>query len=275
MAFPDTRLSLIRRIVATGDATSWDEFVASYWRAVCRFAMRLGNLQWTDSEDVASQVFEALFRRSLLESWLTRPDARFKTLLCTVVRNVVQNTNRANRTAARHIDGPFQQALLQTDGVDPQDDDAFMAIWAEELIQSTVRSLMTDYHHEGKGDYYRVLHSRICEQLTTREIADQLGVKPTDVDNYYRHARQRLGERLKLRLRTDVSYYTDLADLDEEFGREWQNLAEILQQHGGLEKAIRNGMCQRNADISPYESAFFSVISSNSRYFLTDLNYST
>ena len=241
MAFPDTRLSLIRRIVATGDAAAWDEFVASYWRAVCRFAMRLGNLQWNDSEDVASQVFEALFRRSLLESWLTRPDARFKTLLCTVVRNVVQNTNRANRTAARHIDGPFDQALLQSDGVDPQDD-AFMAIWAEELLQSTVRSLMTDYHNEGKGDYYRVLHGRICEQLTTREIADQLGVKPTDVDNYYRHARQRLGERLKLRLRTDVSYYTDLADLDEEFDREWQHLAEILQRHGSLEEAIRNGV---------------------------------
>lgn len=242
MAFPETRLSLIRRIVATGDATSWDEFVGSYWRAVCRFAMRLGNLQWTDSEDVASQVFEALYRRSLLESWLTRPDARFKTLLCTVVRNVVLNTNRANRTTARHIDGPIDETLLQTESVDPQDNDVFMAIWAEELIQSTVRTLMTDYHHEGKGDYYRVLHSRICEQLTTREIADQLGIKPTDVDNYYRHARHRLGERLKLRLRMDVSYYTDFAELDTEFEREWQNLAEILQRHGGLEEAIRNGM---------------------------------
>lgn len=242
MAFPDTRLSLIRRIVATGDATSWDEFVASYWRAVCRFAMRLGNLQWTDSEDVASLVFEALFRRSLLESWLTRPEARFKTLLCTVVRHVVQNTIRANRTSARHIGTPIQQALLQTGGIDPQDEDVFLAIWAEELLHSTVRSLMTDYHIEGKGDYYRVLHSRICEQLTTREIADQLGVKPTDVDNYYRHARHRLGERLKLRLRIDISYYTDFADQDAEFCREWQNLAEILQRHGGLEEAIRNGI---------------------------------
>jgi RNA polymerase sigma factor (sigma-70 family) len=242
MSFPDTRLSLIRRIVATGDAASWDEFVASYWRAVCRFAMRLGNLQWADSEDVASLVFEALFRKSLLESWLTRTDARFKTLLCTVVRNVVQNTNRANRTAARQIDDQFEQALLKTDGVDPQDADAFMAIWADELIQSTVRSLMTDYHNEGKGDYYRVLHSRICEEMSTKEIADLLGVKLTDVDNYYRHARQRLGEGLKLRLRMNISYYTDLADLDAEFHREWQHLAEILQRRGGLEVAIRNGM---------------------------------
>ena len=244
MAFPDTRLSLIRRIVATGDATSWEQFVASYWRAVCRFAMRVGNLQWADSEDVASLVFETLLRKSLLESWLTRPDARFKTLLCTVVRHVVQNTIRANRTAARHDGAPFQEALLQT-GVDPQDNDVFWAIWAEELLQSAVRSLMTDYHSDGKGDYYRVLHSRICEQLTTREIADELGVKPSDVDNYYRHARQRLGERLKRNLRIDISYYTDLADLDAEFRREWQNLAELLERHGGLEKTIRTCMAAK------------------------------
>ena len=247
MAFPDTRLSLIRRIVATGDATSWEEFVAGYWRAVCRFAMRTGNLQWNDCEDVASQVFEALFRKSLLESWLTRPDARFKTLLCTVVRNVVQNKNRANQTAGRHFDGSYDQTLLQTEGVDAQEIDGFMAIWADELVQSTLRSLMTDYHQEGKGDYYRVLHSRICEQLTTTEIAEQLEVKPTDVDNYYRHARRRLSERLKLRLRTDVSYYTDHADQDAEFDREWQTLAAILQEHGGLEEAIRNGMVPKGS----------------------------
>src|SRR5688500_16116362 len=110
MTFPDTRLSLIRRIVANGDAASWELFVASYWRATCRFAMRLGNLQWSDAEDVASKVFEILYRKSLLESWLSRPDSQLKTLLCTVVHHVVQNTVRANQTVISHTAELIQQA---------------------------------------------------------------------------------------------------------------------------------------------------------------------
>lgn len=242
MAFPETRLSLIRRIVATGDATSWDQFMAGYWRAVCRFAMRIGNLQWQDAEDVASQVFEVLVRKSLLESWLDRPEAKFKTLLCTVIRHVVLNKVRANQTAARHMEAQIQQALRQSASGDQQDEDLFAGIWAEELLQAAVQSLMTDYHREGKGDYYRVLHARICEELSIKDIAEQLGLKSTDVENYYRHARKRLGDSLERMVRTDISYYTDFSDLDAEFRREWQNLADLLQRQGGLERAVRNGM---------------------------------
>ena len=245
MTFPETRLSLIRRIVATGDATSWDQFVASYWRAVCRFAMRLGNLQWSDAEDVASQVFEVLVRKSLLESWLARPEARFKTLLCTVVRHVVQNTVRSKQTAARHVEEQIRLALDQDAKVVYQDDDLFFAIWADELLQAAVKSVMEDYHREGKGDYFRVLHGRICEQLTIKDIAEQLELKTTEVENYYRHARTRLSDRLQRLVRLDISYYTDMKDLDAEFRREWQSLADLLQHQGGLETALRNAMSSK------------------------------
>ena len=242
MAFPETRLSLIRRIVANGDAASWEQFVANYWRATSRFAMRFGNLQWSDAEDVSSQVFEILYRKSLLESWLSRPDARFKTLLCTVVRNVVRNTVRSQRTVARHATEQIQQAKDLGDPATRQDLDLFYTIWADELLRTAVQSLMGDYHREGKGDYFRVLHGRIGERLSFNDIADQLELKPTDVENYFRHARKRLAERIEFLVRKDTSYYTDLSDLDAEFQHEWQKLADILQSQGGLEDAVRNAM---------------------------------
>lgn len=242
MTFPDTRLSLIRRVVATGDQISWDQFVATYWRAVCRFAMQIGNLQWTDAEDVSSQVFEILYRKSLLESWLSRPEARFKTLLCTVVRHVVRNQVRANRTAERHAFQQIQEARQLGAAATHQDLDLFYAIWAEELLRSAVQSLMGEYHREGRGDYFRVLHGRICEELTVKEVAEQLELKVTDVENYYRHARKRLADRLEQLLRKDVAYYTDLAAVDDEFQLEWQKLADRLQEQGGLEAAMRNAI---------------------------------
>lgn len=245
MAFPETRLSLIRRVVATGDAASWDLFVANYWRATCRFAMRIGNLQWSDAEDVASKVFETLYRKSLLESWLSQPNARFKTLLCTVVKNIVLNTHRSNQTAARHRADQVQRAeefghLATNDQLS-----LFYDIWAEELMRTAVNSLMLDYHREGKGDYFRVLHARICEEMPVKEIAAALELKPTDIDNYYRHARDRLAERIKQSVRKDAASYTELTDLDEEFLHEWQRLAELVKHQGGLEAAVRKALQQQ------------------------------
>lgn len=242
MAFPETRLSLIRRIVVSGDAASWDLFVANYWQATCRFAMRLGNLQWSDAEDVASKVFETLYQKPLLESWLARPDARFKTLLCTVVRNVVRNTVRSLEAQTRRID---QRPSVETDLSDPatrQEMDLFYSIWAEELLKSAVQSLLADYHRGGKGDYFRVLHARLCDEMTVKDIAEQLQLKTTDVDNYFRHARQRLADRIDHLVRKDAATYTELADLDLEFRHERERLAEILQQQGGLEAAVRKSM---------------------------------
>ena len=242
MAFPNTRMSLIRRIVVTGDAASWNQFVGGYWQATCRFAMRSGNLQWSDAEDVASKVFETLSQKSLLESWLAEPNAKFKTLLCTVIRNVVRNSVRSNQAAARHVrtDLPLETHLSSP--ATPLELDLFYGIWAEELIKAAVQSVLADYHREGKGDYFRVLYARICEELSVKEIAEDLAIKPTDVDNYFRHARQRLADRIDQMVSRETACYTDLADQDAEFRHERERLWEILQRQGGLEVAVQNAM---------------------------------
>lgn len=64
--------------------------------------MRFGNLRWEDAEDIASQTLEVLSRKELLLRWLADPRARFKTLVCGVVRNLVLNWSRSNQAHVRH-----------------------------------------------------------------------------------------------------------------------------------------------------------------------------
>lgn len=94
MNFPETRNTLIQRIVTTNEEDAWRQFMEDYWRPVCRFASRWGRLSVEDSEDVASVVFEALIVSRLLERRNVNPSAKLRTLLCSVTRNVLSNRAR-------------------------------------------------------------------------------------------------------------------------------------------------------------------------------------
>lgn len=240
MAFPETRLTLIHRIASGGDDTAWKRFLADYWRPICLFAKRIGPLQWEDAEDVASQTIEILNCKELISRWLESPQSRFKTLVCGVVRNLVSNWSRSDRTRTRRLaDYAAEWESMATQVVPPDDVNMFYAIWANEMIRGVVEALMWQYHRENRGDYFRVLHGRICEQQTSKEIAAQLGIKLEDAENYYRHARKRLTEQIEAALRQEIERYALNEDLDEEFRLEWGQLAAYFQQQGGLEEAIR------------------------------------
>jgi hypothetical protein len=156
----------------------------------------------------------------------------------------VRNSVRSRHAAARHIGSGWQ--VDANEAASGEELDLFYAIWAEELLKTAVQSLMADYHREGKGDYFRILHTRICEEMAVKEIAAALDVKTTDVDNYYRHARQRLADRIDHLVRKDAACYTEMSDLDDEFQHERQRLSEILQRQGGLEAAVRNAMSPKD-----------------------------
>ena len=56
MAFPETRLTLIGRLVHSGQHDDWRLFLTDYWGPVCRFAMQWGRLPLHDAEEVASEL---------------------------------------------------------------------------------------------------------------------------------------------------------------------------------------------------------------------------
>lgn len=148
MSFPATRHSLIQRLAVTGTAEDWRQFLEDYWPPVCRFAARWGRVSFEDAEDVGSATFQVVITGQLLQRWLQQPSAKLRTLLCSVVRNVLSNRARMDLGRQRLLreNRELLQSLIvnEIDGNDPasaETQDAFYAAWAEELVSSTLRSL--------------------------------------------------------------------------------------------------------------------------------------
>ena len=246
MSFPETRHSLIKRIVTDSSEDDWRQLLEDYWRPVCRFASRWGRLDIDEAEDVASLTFEAIIRNQLLERWVSNRQSKLRTLLCSVIRNVLSNIARTREGRERRVrdhGGALDRiaAASLNDLSNPTDDqaDPFLVAWAEDMLQRCVDSLLLEYHSEGRGDYFRVLYGKICEQATNSQIAQNLGCKTTDVENYYRHGKKRLSTTLKNLVHEHILRYCSPDEATEEFQLEWQRLGDCLKAHGGLENLLR------------------------------------
>ena len=246
MTFPVTRHTLIQRLAQGGDGEDWQAFLRDYWGAVCRFARNIGHLSFDDSEDVASEVFETILRARLLRRWTEAPTAKLRTLICAVARNVLCNRSRTEQGRARIV----RDQLGQLDRYQPdvsaeateaseEQMDAFCTAWAESLVQTAVDGLLQEYSRSNRTDYFRVLYGRLCEDLSMTEIADALRIPVSSADNYFRHARGRLAERLEELVQLHVRRYCVPEEVRAEFALEWNRLKKILQRFGGLESTVR------------------------------------
>jgi DNA-directed RNA polymerase specialized sigma24 family protein len=237
MSFPQTRLTLIQRLVVEGNEEDWRTFVRDYWGPVCRFAMRWGAANLDDAEDVAIEAFEIVWRNDLLERWVAHRSAKLRTLLCAVLRNILANRGRVRATRQKII-AELSAGLDHPPAPPGEGDDLFYGAWVEDLLERAVGSLAADYGKEGKGDYLRVLYGRICEERTIAECATALNLTPASVDNYFRHARARLSDKLRELLSQQISRYVPADEIEQELESEWRQLGSYLAEHGGLEAAV-------------------------------------
>lgn len=278
MNFPTTRYTLIQRIATSTAESDWAVFLADYWRPICRFAARWGRLSLHDAEDVASVTMETVIRNGLLARWTKDRRARLRTLLCAVVRKVLANSSRKRR---REVDGirDYVDELsaelkfdeLVSEAIPGGESDAFYEAWAEELLQAAVESLLDDYHREGRGDYFRVFYGRVCEGMAVKDVADLLNLKITDVDNFYRHARNRLETRLRELVRWHVARYVATSETQHEFDNEWTRLGDFLTQHGGLEETLRRSYSAFSSDeLREREVESMTAILKNVREYLSE-----
>ena len=238
MSFPETRLTLIQRLTAGGTAEDWQDFLGDYWGPVCRFALRSGAGQINDAEDVAAQTFEVLWESRLLVRWIANHTARLRSLLCSVTRKILANRHRV-RAGRDRISRDAADLWAQPDATEDLQTEVFYAAWVEDLLRQAVDSIAADYSREAKGDYVRVLYGRLCQRLTIAEVASTLGIQPSAVDNYFRHARKRLASALQSLRRQQINCYTAPEEAEQEFQTEWQQMGAYLTDHGGLEEAVR------------------------------------
>jgi RNA polymerase sigma factor (sigma-70 family) len=246
MSFPETRLTLIERIAAGGSQADWRRFFDDYWSPVFRFCSRWGRLGLQDAEDVTSQTFETLLHPGLLARWTSERRARLRTFVCSVARNLLANHARRHTSRERLLRDRIAELecsianlewVHETDG--PGILDAFYESWAEEQLERAMGQLLSEFHRQGKGDYFRILYGRICEELTLPEIAASLHLAPTSVENHFRRARERLATLLKRQVREHVERYAIPAEVSSEIRREWQHLGYFLKSRGGIELALQ------------------------------------
>ena len=198
----------------------------------------MGRRGLADADDIAAQSFAILLESRLLTRWVMNRSASLRSLLCNVVRKVLANRQRID-AGRKRLASQMAESIERSDVVDDDPADAFYAAWVEDLVGLAVESLAGEYYRQGKGDYVRVLYGRLCQQLSIAEVAQLLEISPSAVDNYYRHARKHLSDRLQQVVHQQVPKYCLAEDAEQEFAAEWQQLGTYLSEHGGLEEAVR------------------------------------
>ena len=124
--------------------------------------------------------------------------------------------------------------------------DVFYAAWVADILEQAVQSLLEEYHRAGKGDYFRVLYSRICEEMTMPEIADSLSISLTSVENYFKAARKQLASKMEELVQAHTARYCQSADCQQEWQAEWLRLGTYLTAHGGLDDVLRKAASGRS-----------------------------
>ncbi len=238
MSFPQTRLTLIQRLATGGSEEDWQCFLQDYWGPICRFSLRFGARNLDDAEDVASQTFEVLWEKRLLARWMSQRSAKLRTLLCTVVRNILSHRRRIRKGQERLLLDLVQQ-IDESASTGGEQVDAFYAAWAEDVVQQAVDSLALEYCGRGRANHLRVLYGRLCLGLTFEQVAELLEITPAAVDHAWRDAKRRLSEKLEELLHSHVERYCPVEEVEQECAQEWRQLAQHLADHGGLEDAVR------------------------------------
>ncbi len=253
MSFPETRPTLIQRIATENREADWQVFLKDYWRPVCRFAARWGNLSFDDAEDLASATFAILISKDLLSAWASNPAAKLRSLLCRIVRNLLANQARIKQGRTENLRKNIgllkgmESIHLEEAAENAEELDAFFESWVDEVVQDAVDELFQECQKSGRGDVFRVLYGRICEQMPMQDIAQCLRISPDAAQNHFKLGRQLLDQFLRNSVQTRVHRYASPLHAKAEFEAEWQALSESLMRRGGLEASLQRSANQDEA----------------------------
>lgn len=213
-SFPTTLLAIVDGARSADGATrarAHAAIVSAYWRPVYK-TLRLA---WRRSNEDAKDLTQGFFERALAQDFFADYDAakgRFRTFLRVCLERFVANELRA---AGRQKRGGGQVALAldfegaesELVGVSLADAEAdvarvFEREWARSLFASAVETLRDECAGAGKQELF-VLFERYdladaeAERPTYQTLAQELGIKVTDVTNRL-HAVRRSFRRIVL-----------------------------------------------------------------------------
>jgi RNA polymerase sigma-70 factor (ECF subfamily) len=183
---PETRQSLLVRLVDRADEEAWHEFAQIYGPVVYRLALRKG-LQHADAEDLAQQVLTAVSRA--IDRWQTDPTrAKFRTWLHRIAHNMIVNAlTRAAPDRGAGDTGMLDQ--LREHAADGPDSDLVRFEFRREVFRWAGEQIRNEFR-AGTWDAFWLT---AVEEQAVEEAARRLG---TSCGAIYA-ARSRVMKRLK------------------------------------------------------------------------------
>jgi RNA polymerase sigma factor (sigma-70 family) len=175
--------------------------VRRYRQPVVDFA-RIQGLSEEDAEDVAQEVFVRVCQEAFLKK-ANEIRGKFRTVLLTVTHRVIISLRRRETAGVRD-----RRRAVSMDGIDlPEDasaDPEFDRLWVKNLVSQALDRLELDPAVQALR-----LH---LKGATYQEIAEKLGKKVSDVNNFIHRARERLRQEIELL----IAEYSSREDVAEE-----------------------------------------------------------
>jgi RNA polymerase sigma factor (sigma-70 family) len=202
-AFPATRLSVLAGLRSTSEKAqteAQDQVSRIYWNPVYRHL----RLKWRKDPEAARDLTQEFFAMALekesLESY--DPDkGRFRAYLKTCLDRFALNEARAERRLKRgggeaHFDFASIEAELAKEEPTPEEqlDAEFDRALASSLLDVGVQDLERQLCDRGKTVHYALFSRYVLsdeeERPTYSTLANELGIKESDVTNHLAYARR-------------------------------------------------------------------------------------
>lgn len=237
MTFPLTRHSVVRDLASpdpAARAAAYDALVRSYWRPVYLYVRLRGGHAAQDAQDLTQEFFARAFEREYLERY-DPAKARFRTFLRTCLDGFLANQRqcrsrlkRGGAVAVLPIDAASVDAALAAcapvDGSDPEI--WFHREWVRGLFADALAALQRRCDDAGHARAFAVFRRYDVEEadaaprLTYAALAQELGMRVTDVTNELAWARRAFREIVLEHLRR-------ICGSDDEFRAEARELFGI------------------------------------------------
>jgi RNA polymerase sigma factor (sigma-70 family) len=167
---PETRPSLLVRLIDRTDQEAWHEFAQIYGPVVYRLALRKG-MQHFDAEDLAQQVLTAVSKA--IDRWqIDRARAKFRTWLHRIAHNLIINAlTRGARDRATGSAGSFEQ-LLQQPASDGPDSDLVRMEFRREVFRWAAEQI----RHEFRPATWDAFWLSAVENQSIEQVAERLQI---------------------------------------------------------------------------------------------------
>ncbi len=194
----------------------------SYWFPVYAFIRSKGNSQ-TKAEDLTQSFFLHFIEKPFLNK-VSSEKGKFRTYLCTSVKNYITNTYNHDQAQKRgggkniiSLDSVMAEKWFESESAIATDSEAYFdKQWALSVLRNVFEELKADYDSSNQSELFDALKGHIQgdhEQSSYRDI----GLKLDKTENSIKVAAHRLRSKYKKKLKKIIAEsLSDESNIEEE-----------------------------------------------------------